>query len=201
MSPRSLRSLSIFTGLACAIAALIAWSQPWYSVTLTGLFKGHPTLEVGGDVSAPAVAALALAGAAGCAAIAISGRFFRAVLAILEIALGASIAYSAVLALASPVSSVGSAVTDATGLAGRDAVLQLVGTITATAWPYVSLVAGAILAVLGVFILITGRAWPRSGRRYEPVRFEPTDATEINSGDAAVSDWDELSGGSDPTSR
>lgn len=201
MSPRTLRSVTIFTGLACAILALIAWSQPWYSVTLAGQFEGHPALQVGGDVSAPAVAALALASAAGFAAIAISGRFFRAILALLEIALGASIAYSAILAVASPLGSVGSAVTDATGLAGLDAVESLVGSLTATAWPFVSLFAGAILAVLGIFILATGRTWPQSGRRYESVRFEKTDDSSISSSDAAVSDWDELSGGTDPTSR
>jgi uncharacterized membrane protein (TIGR02234 family) len=179
----------------------MSWSQSWYVVTLTGLFEGHPVLQVAGDVSAPAVASLALASAAGFAAIAISGPFFRFVLAALEAALGASIAASAAFAIAAPVSTVSSAVTEATGLEGAVAVERLMGSLTATVWPFVALCAGVLLTLLGIGILVTGGMWPPSGRRYEPVRFEPADSVETSSGDAAVSDWDELSGGSDPTSR
>lgn len=200
MTPRSLRSTSIVAGLAFAVIALMSWSQSWYSVTLDSQFDGHPSLDVGGDVSAPAIAALALASAAGFAAIAISGPFFRAVLALLELALGASIALSAILAVSAPLTTVGSAVTDATGLEGSAAIAKLVASITATAWPFVALAAGVLLAILSVGIVFTGRLWPRSGRRYEPVRFEPADSTDVTVGDAAVSEWDELSGGSDPTS-
>ncbi|MEO7348292.1 MAG: Trp biosynthesis-associated membrane protein, partial [Terrimesophilobacter sp.] len=180
---------------------LVGWSQPWYSVTLTGQFAATPTLQVGGDVCAPAVAALALASAAGFAALAISGPFFRLVLAVLEIALGAGVAYSAVLAVGSPNISVSSAVTAVTGLSGTDPVSQLIGTSSATVWPFITVVAGAILIFVGVFIVGTGRSWPGRGRRYEPVRFAPADDAKLSANDGAVSDWDELSGGSDPTSR
>lgn len=201
MTGRSLRSTSIIVGLAFAAIALMSWSQSWFSVTLAGQFAGRPPLDVGGDVSAPAIAALALASAAGFAAIAISGPFFRVILALLELALGASIALSAFLAVSAPVSTVGSAVTDATGLEGPSSVAQLVASITATAWPYVSLAVGILLVILSVGILLTGRLWPRSGRRYEPVRFETADSADVTVSDAAVSEWDELSDGSDPTSR
>lgn len=201
MSTRTLRSVSIFAGLAAAAVALICWSQTWYIVTLTGSFEGHPALQVAGDVSAPAVAALALASAAGFAAMAISGPFFRFVLAALELVLGVSIILSAALAISTPVTTVASAVTEATGLDGAAAVTQLIGSNSSTAWPYVTLSAGVVLALVGIGILITGRLWPGSGRRYEPVRFEPADSVATTPNDAAVSNWDELSGGSDPTSR
>ncbi len=201
MSHRKLRSISIVAGLVLAATALTSWSQTWYIVSLTGVFDTHPELHVGGDVAAPAVAALALASAAGFAAIAIAGGFFRVVLAILEVALGASLTASALLAIAEPAATVSSAVTDATGLEGAGAVEKLIDSLTATAWPFVALSAGVLLILLGIGILMTGRLWPRSGRRYEPVRFEPADSAQTSSGDAAVSDWDELSGGLDPTSR
>ncbi len=200
MTARALRSTSLFAGLGCAALALMSWSQSWYGVTLSGQFEAHPVLDVGGDVAVPAVAALSLASAAGFAAMAISGPFFRVVLALLEVALGASITLSASLALTSPVATVSPAVTEATGLAGAEAVSGLIGSLTPTGWPFVGLVAGALLAAIGIGILLTGRSWPRSGRRYEPVRFERADSPESNSGETAVSDWDELSGGSDPTS-
>lgn len=203
MNPRRLRSIGLFGGLACAALALIGWSQTWYLVTLSGQFDAHAVLEVGGDVSAPAIAALALASAAGFAAMSISGMFFRVILALLEVTLGASITLSASLAVASPVSAVSAAVTDATGLEGAEAVEQLIGSASPTAWPYLNLAIGVLLAVVAMGILITARLWPKSGRRYEPVRFEsaePTGSAEVDAGDAAVSNWDELSGGSDPTS-
>ncbi|MEO6941837.1 MAG: Trp biosynthesis-associated membrane protein [Terrimesophilobacter sp.] len=211
MSGRRLRSVSILVGLLLAGLSLVSWSQSWYIVTLVGQSAGHPALEVGGDVSAPAIAALALAAAASFAAMAISGPFFRIVLAVLDVALGACIVLSAVLAISSPETAVGPAVTQATSVAGTGPIADLVGSNTSTIWPYVALAAGALLSVLGVGILLTARAWPSSARRYEPVRFVPVEKAEPGeevretvlgaTGDTAVSEWDELSGGTDPTSR
>lgn len=203
MSARTLRTWSLIAGLVSAGLALLSWSQTWFVVALAGEFEAHPVLEMGGDVAAPAIAALTLASAAGFAAMAISGPFFRAVLALLQLALGLSIVLSASLALSSPVATVGSAVTEATGLAGAKAVREALESATATAWPIVGLVAGVFLAVIGIAIVVTGRSWPASGRRYEPVRFEHarSEADGRDRADSgAVSDWDELSGGTDPTS-
>lgn len=201
MTPKRLRASSIVIGLSLAAVALLSWSQPWYSVALTGLFHGHPALRVAGDVCAPAVAALALASAAGFAAVAISSGFFRVVVAVLEIAFGAGIAASAWLAIADPESAVRSAVTDVTGLEGAESTGELIGSITATVWPFAALAAGVLLMILGLGVLFTARRWPASGRRYEPVRPQPAEAPDIRQDDASVSEWDELSGGSDPTSR
>lgn len=201
MTPRLLRSANIIAGLVLAGAALASWSQSWFVVSLTGAFADHSELHVGGDAAGPAVAALALASGAGFAAMAISGAFFRTVLALLELLIAGSIVLSASLALASPMAAIASTVTDATGLAGADAVSQLVASASATAWPFVALCAGILLAVLGLEIMITGRNWPVSGRRFEPVRFEPVESVESSSSPSPVSDWDELSGGADPTSR
>lgn len=201
MNPRLLRSASILIGLLGAASALLSWAQPWHIVVLAGSFAGQPNVIVGGDVSAPAVAALALASAAGFAAMAISGPFFRLVLAGLELALGASLVLSSAGAIAAPVAAVAPAVTDVTGLDGAEAMTALIGSSSLTVWPYVSLSAGVLLVIVSVVILVTGRRWPGSGRKYEPVRFEPVDSAETSSTDTAVSDWDALSGGSDPTSR
>lgn len=206
MNPRTLRSASILGGVALAVVALLSWSQPWFVVTLTGQSSGHPDLQVAGDVSAPAVASLAVASAAAFGAIAIAGAFFRIVLAVLEAIIGGCIVLSAILALASPTGAVEAAVTKATGVAGIDSVGTLIGSNLATAWPFVALVSGVALGVLGILILLTGHRWPVAGRRYQTVKFEPADPSERNSmkdnsGDNSVSDWDELSGGADPTSR
>lgn len=204
MTPGRIKSASILFGLILAALALIGWSQSWFAVTLAGSLSGHDPLHVGGDVGAPAVAALALASAAGFAAIAISGAFFRSLLAVLEVILGGCIILSAVVALTDPVQVVAGSVSEVSGLAGFDAISGLIEGTTATLWPFVTLVAGALLSLLGIVIVITGRMWPGTGRRYEPVRIERierAEASENDSSDTAVSRWDELSGGSDPTSR
>ncbi|GAA3745422.1 hypothetical protein GCM10022239_21340 [Leifsonia bigeumensis] len=200
---RRLKSVSLLLGILFSGAALLAWSQPWFVATLGGASATHPPIPAGGDVAAPAVAALALAGLAGVGAMAISGRVFRIVLALLQVLVGGCIVLSASLALLSPVSAVEPLVTTATGIAGHEAVSALVAAVPATAWPFVAFVAGLLLAVLGLSIVVTGRVWPGSSGRYQPVRFEAADAAadpRPAGGEHAVSDWDALSGGADPTS-
>lgn len=198
MSPRLLRTVSVLGGVGLAAVALLCWSQPWFVVTLSGSSAGHPDLHVAGDVSAPAVAALAVASAAGFAAMSIAGVIFRFVLAGLEFLLGGCIALSAVLALKAPVAAVEAAVTKATSVSGTESVATLIGANPATPWPFVALASGVLLALLAIAIMASARLWPQSSRRYQAARFESADA---RSGESAVSDWDELSGGADPTSR
>ena len=55
---------------------------------------------------------------------------------------------------------------------------------------------GSWLIATGLFIVVTARNWPDAASRYQSVRLEEADAPR-----SAVSDWDSLSDGSDPTSR
>lgn len=201
MTPKMLRSWTLIIGLTVAAIALISWSQSWFIVSLNGQFNQHSDLAVGGDTSAPAIVAVALASAAGLAAMAISGPFFRVVLALLEIILAGCVILSAVVAISDPTAAVSSAVTKATNLEGAEATARLISSITLTVWPFIALGSGVLMALLGIAILVTGQGWPASGRRYEPVRFEAADPPIQSVGYSSVEEWDELSGGSDPTSR
>src|SRR5690606_24093314 len=138
-------------------------------------------------VAAPAVAALALAGLAGVGAMAISGPVFRVILAALQMLVGGCIALSAVVSMVAPVAAVEPLVTAATGIAGHEAVAALVVAVPATVWPTVALLCGVFLAILGGAIIVTGRAWPGSTRKYQPVRFGPAEPGV--GGERAVSDW------------
>jgi hypothetical protein len=81
--------------------------------------------------------------------------------------------------------------------------------VSQSAYPGIAIAVGILTAMLGVVVLVTGRRWPGSSGRYrQPVVLEDPEAAtgSDDSGpeDAAahaVSDWDTLSGGSDPTSR
>ena len=190
MTPRRLKSSALVAGIALSGLVLLAFTQEWFSDTVT---EG-PTLSVAGDVAAPALATLALSGLVLAGALAIAGPFFRVVLGVLQSLLGATILLSAVLALAAPAEASASVVTDATGVAGEEAATTLVASLTVGLWGYVGAVAGALLVVLGILIVVTSRRWPSAGRKYGATRVEATDA-EGN----PVDTWDALSDGHDPT--
>ncbi len=180
--------------LALAGLTLIAWTQQWLTVTLTE--PGRDQLTVDGAIAAPALAALALATLALGAALAIAGTGFRYLLGILEVLLGGSVALSAVLVFVDPVGAAEAAVTNATGIAGTQSVAALVSSTAATAWPAITLVLGAAIAVAGIGVVVTARSWPRSSKKYSAVTLEPVATDEMPD---AVDSWDELTRGDDPT--
>ena len=189
---------------------LVVWTGEWFSITLRGSATGHPVLSVTGDVAAPALIALALASLALVAALAISGPFFRVVLGALQVVIGFTVAFSAVLATSNPVRASESAVSAATGVGGSKSIAAVVTAVSQTAYPIVAIIVGVLTMALGIFVLATGRRWPGSSGRYrQPVVLETTETVggadvDLEPEDAAahaVSDWDTLSGGTDPTSR
>jgi hypothetical protein len=117
---------------------------------------------------------------------------FRFVLGSLEALLGVTVVLSGVLALADPVKAATASISDATGVAGSDAVAALVANVSITAWPWVATVAGALLVLLGGVVVGSAARWPGSGRKYSAVRIAAEDGS-------AVDDWDSLSDGNDPT--
>lgn len=192
MTPRRLKLVILLGGLAASAVALIAWTQVWFTVVL----ESGATLSVRGDAAAAALAALALSGVALAAALTIAGPVFRAILGVLEFAIGGLIVGSAIGALVDPVTAVSSAVTAATAESGAQTIRSLVVSVVGTPWPVVAVVAGTVLAIAGIAVLVTSRRWPSSSRRYQSVRFAAVpDSTDRS----AVSDWDALSDGRDPT--
>lgn len=187
--------LLILASLLLSGLALIAWTQTWLTVELQA---GAPTTSVAvdGAVAAPALAALALAGLALSAALAIAGLLFRILLGVLDILLGGCIALSAVLVLRSPVAASEAAVTDVTGIAGADSIAGLVAATSLTPWPGIALATGILLALVGVGIVITAKRWPSSSRKYSAVRLEPVDGDAMPD---SVDSWDDLTRGDDPT--
>lgn len=190
MTPRRLKLASILAGIALSALTLLAWTQRWYVITL----ETGQSLAVDGDVAAPALTALALSGLALAAALAIAGRFFRIVLGLLQASLGALIITSAAIAIADPVVASERAITDETGVAGRESIANLVSVVAASLWPYATLALGILLTVLGLAIVASSRRWPESSRKYSATTLE-NEAGERS----AVGDWDALSDGRDPS--
>ncbi|MBX0298426.1 Trp biosynthesis-associated membrane protein [Cryobacterium sp. 1639] len=206
MSPatRTTKRLKPMLILAVIIAsgiALLAWTQVWLTVRLAADGTSQQVLDVTGSVAAPGLTALALAGLALAGALTIAGAVIRIILGLLEVLLGASVILSATLAVADPAGVAAAAVTTATGIAGVDSTRAAVDSTALTFWPYLALVAGVLMLLIGLLIVITATRWPGPTSRYDSTRFEPvTDATTGQTRPRdAVDDWDGLTKGNDPT--
>ncbi|MET4704592.1 Trp biosynthesis-associated membrane protein [Frigoribacterium sp. UYMn621] len=209
MTPRRLKTTTLLAAIVLSGLTLLTWTGEWFSLTLRETATGHPVLSVTGDVAAPALIALALASLALVAALAISGPFFRVVLGVLQVVIGFTVTLSAIIAVSNPVRASEAAISAVTGVGGSKSIAALVTAVSESAYPVIAIAVGILTAMLGVVVLVTGRRWPGSSGRYrQPVVLEDPDAA-IGSEDSgpedaaahAVSDWDTLSGGSDPTSR
>ncbi len=200
---RRARLMSVVVIVACGALGVISSTQTWLTVVLDD--GAHHALEVPGASAVPVLAPLSLAVLALGAALSIVGLALRYVFGALAVLIGGLLAWlTAAVVFQHPVSAVASVVTEATGIAGESSVAKLVASITATAWPAVTLAVWAVLVVAGVFVLATGHAWARTGRRYRTVD-APRTSTPAGSrphdaaGSRSIDDWDDLSRGEDPT--
>ncbi|MBM7504883.1 Trp biosynthesis-associated membrane protein [Agromyces aurantiacus] len=201
MRPERMKLPAILGILAGSGLALLSWSQTWFEVVLVAgaAAGGATTLEVGGAVASPAIAALALAGLALAGALAIAGPLIRLVLGLLAVVLGGCLVLAASLSMADPVGAASGAIAEATGVAGAEPTAALVDRLTQTAWPVVAVVGGALVALAGLAVVVTGRAWPTSRRYGGGTRLAADGAQPAPASDRAVDDWDGLSRGDDPT--
>lgn len=193
---RRLKTSLLVSAVLVDALILAAWTQSWLSISLVGSGPHSGSLDVVGSVAAPALSALALAGLALVAALAIAGPVFRIILGALETVIGGCVAYSAVNVLVSPGTAGAAAVTEATGVAGSQSTADLVAATSLTAWPVITLVLGVLLAIAGIGTVITHRRWPGPSRKYQAVRLEQVDAAPNAD---PVGAWDDLSRGEDPT--
>jgi len=196
MTPRRTKTLTLLAGILASALTLLAWTQEWFHLGVTGTDTAVTALSVPGSTAAPDLSALSLAGFALVAALAISGPALRVAFGVIQVALGAGVIASSVIAIQGPVSSSAAAVTKATGVSGPDSIAALVSSVDTSAWPVVAVILGVITAVIGIVTVFTVRRWPGPTRRYDAVG---TGRGKESGG--SVSDWDELSGGSDPTAR
>lgn len=187
--------ISVLGVVALGAMALIASTQAWYFVDLHEVIE-HP-LEVTGTAALPVLAPLGLAAMAMAGALGIVGRALRFVFGVLTLALGSVLtAMVAPLAFSVPVTAVASTVTEATFITGDASITALVASVTPTAWPGITLAVGVLIAVLGVFILVSSRRWQGGGRRFAGsagVRAQTSGPVD------AIDGWDGLSLGIDPT--
>ena len=192
MTGGRLKALSLILVAVLAALVLLAWSQPWFELTLAS-GGDSAALLVGGDVAAAALPPLAFASFALVLALAIAGPVFRVILGILEALLGVTVVVTSVSALTDPIAAAAPALTEHTGVTGIDSLHALVREATVTGWPTLAIIGGVLMVALGVAIAATGRHWPTSGRKYSRSEAQAVRST------SPVDEWDALSEGDDPT--
>ncbi|WJL95600.1 Trp biosynthesis-associated membrane protein [Microbacterium sp. ET2] len=191
------RSLAVLLILAAGATGVIASTQTWLIVTIED--GARDPLPVSGAAALPVLAPLSLTTLALGAALAIAGTVLRYAFGALTIVIAATLGVATgVVALTAPVAAVVSAVTEATGIAGLEAVDDLVTGISTTPWPLITLAACVVLLAAGVLILATAHRWPGSGRKYRTSAQVAPDGAPSRRTDA-IDSWDELSRGQDPT--
>lgn len=189
MDARRLRLVTILAIAALAALTLLSSTQQWWTIAIPEGSVGVP-----GTVASPALPALALSSLALAAALAIAGPFFRVVLGVLQLFVGFTVILAAWTSLGDPGTASAALITEATGVAGDDAVAALVQGVALTPWPWTAIAAGALSLLAGIFLLATVRHWPGPSRKYQAIRLENAQGDPID-------DWDALSDGADPTSR
>ena len=187
------RSLSVSGFLLAGAIGIISSTQTWLTVERADAAEA---ILVPGASALVLLAPLSLAVLALGAALAIAGKAVRVVFGVLAAATALFLGWSTLqLLLTEPFGAVAATVTDVTGLAGDDAVHEVVATIVPSAWPYISLVGWVILLVASAVVLTTWRGWKAGGRRYRTDHVEKAHDGPVD----AVDSWDDLSRGTDPT--
>lgn len=187
-------------GVLGATGALVAGAQPWLQAQVR-VAPGTPPLVVAaiGRDLAPALAVLGLVGLAGAGALLLVTGWGRRVVGGLVSLAGAGMVVAVVSGLNGLVAQGGQ-------IAARGNPGALVaGSATPTAWPWVGLGAGLVLAAAGALAVWGARRWPGLSARYErpaPRRAGPalaTDHAAPSHGGDNVAVWDALDAGHDPT--
>ncbi|WP_430592949.1 Trp biosynthesis-associated membrane protein [Humidisolicoccus flavus] len=172
-------------GLALlSIVVVIAASQTWFTVTITGV----EAIEVSGLVVSGASAPLALATLALAATLTIAGPVSARILLVLAIILGACTSLAAWLGFTDPGAALESVIAEATGVSGSGQA-ALIEQLTASFWPSAVVLLGVLIAVLAVVALLSVSTWVGRSTTRSASRFERHSAL----------DWDELDDGIDPT--
>ncbi|WP_299086697.1 Trp biosynthesis-associated membrane protein [uncultured Microbacterium sp.] len=185
--------LAIVAGGAIAI---ISSTQTWMDVTLRA--GATEPIPVPGAAAVTLLAPLSLAALALGLAMTVVGRALRYAFGGTAVFIGVALCVQALrVGFALPIDAIAATVTTTTGLTGNDAVAGLVISITATIWPYLTGIAGIVIALGGFLTLATGHRWASGGRRYQ-VTGGSAPASRPHD---AIDSWDDLSRGDDPTSR
>lgn len=193
--------------LVSAVAMLTAWSQTWFTFPVSFASTSQTELSVSGSVAAPALSSFGLALCALVAVLALAKGWLRYLLVGLLIVIAVVSGVASELALSDPLGSALPAFTKLSGLTVIAAISPSVGTPVVGWAPYLALASSALAAMFGVLALLNIRTWRSSvASKYDrdgqsQAQVSSVDAENASVGERSISDWDQLSTGTDPTIR
>jgi uncharacterized membrane protein (TIGR02234 family) len=206
------RRVAVLLVLVGAAAVMLAATRSWAWVEVRDL-PGVSDLTVSGRRAEPAAVPVALAAVAGVFVLAISGLLVRMLVAAGLVLAGAAMTASGIRFSRDGSAALSNALQDSLGLVvggsgdgrGSGGLFFAGGATDITFWPWVSVVGAALIATAGLLVLIAGRSWAGTGRRFERAGLErqtPAPAAPVQRRDDTVAGtWDALSRGEDPTSH
>jgi uncharacterized membrane protein (TIGR02234 family) len=170
---------------------LASGGRVWVNGTVNDAVLGASRISGTGSEVASGVVALALVGAAAALASATSGAVVRRVTLVVLALAGVAEAVVAARVGLSPEVSLGSIAAKAAGRTG-----SIETHATATAWPWVCVVASVMLVLAAILGWLGASRWRGLGARYEA----PSTSAGAR-GQRVATDWDRLDAGDDPTVR
>lgn len=189
--------------LAAAGASLILASdgRGWASATVTSPIRLN--VQTSGSSLTSLPYALALAGLAGAVALFAVRRIGRYLVGAVLLGAGAG----TIAAVATNLGRLDSTQLARTAEQTLGASAAQLGPVTNTAWPYVTLAGGLLVALAGVLTLLRGHSWSGLSSRYERNAPTPTTRpTPASTRPASASSeptsrdlWDAINRGTDPT--
>ena len=176
------RALAFGCLLLGSALALVGGAQPWWRATGEGVVLRFTGTQATGGLS-QALAIVALAGTLLMLALRTRGR--RVVGALLLL-VGVGLAMLGGLGLQPNADAVGSEV-HGVGLAAFQ--------LSATVWPWVFAVSGALVAIGGALTMITAGTWPARSNRFQPGQSK----AEVPASEDPAELWKAMDSGADPT--
>lgn len=193
--------------VVCAASLLTSWSQTWFTFPVNFASTSQVELSVSGSVVAPALSSFGLALCAVVAVLALAKGWLRYLLGIVLIVIAVLAGLAAVTALSNPLGAALPAFTKLSGLTAAAAIAPFVGAPVVGWAPYLALTTSLVATLLGIWALLSIRSWRGSGTsKYDRgardhQRTSVAAPESVSLGERSISDWDELSTGTDPTIR
>ena len=193
-------------GAAAAGLALFAVGRLWVQTSVVTQGMPRQPAEVSGTDAVAWLPAVALVGLAGVAALLVTGGRGRRVVGALVAGTGTTLAVGAAVAAPELLDRLAEVAAATAAGAEPDAVAAATDRADRSSWRWVTVGAGAALALVGFAAAVRGPLWPGLSRRYtRPTSHQqpaPTAPPGADAGEAGAEDlWRALDQGRDPTAE
>jgi uncharacterized membrane protein (TIGR02234 family) len=148
------RGIVVMGIVLLALLAFGSSTQTWLTVRLPQESVQTPDLMIAGSDASTPVTAFALVALAAALAVSIAGRVARWVIAVILVLSGVGIVLSSVAVALDPTAAAEPAIGTAIGVSGRSGAEA-----TASAMPWLAVVAGVLLVLAAVWLVLAGRRW------------------------------------------